>query len=250
MTGLTAAIAAVGFLTAALSGVAGLGGGTILIGVLFALGLTPAVAVPLFASVQFVSNLSRTVAYLRHVEWRAAGWFLLTAAPTPFLVAPFVAAANVDVVLLLLAGLILVSLAPTRDGAEPIARTPALLLAGFLNGSVGMFVGATGLFVGRLFLRPEWRKETVIGTLALAQTLGHLLRVLGYASAGFVISERAELLVPLVVAVIAGTFAGRLLHRWLDEARFRNLFKAILVVLSLKLAWDGATGLLAGVTGA
>lgn len=246
MAALTAAIAAVGFLTAALSGIAGLGGGTILIGVLYALGLSPTVAVPLFAAVQFVSNLSRTVAFFRHVEWRAAGWFLVTAAPTPFLIAPFVANANVHVVMLLLAALILVSLVPARDGGEPVAQRPALLLAGFLNGSIGMFVGATGLVVGRLFLRPEWSKETVIGTLALTQSLGHLLRVLGYAAAGFVVSERAELLLPLVVAVIAGTFAGRALHDRLDEARFRRLFKVILVTLSLKLLYDGATGLLAG----
>jgi uncharacterized membrane protein YfcA len=253
MSLLTLAIAAVGFLTATLSGVAGLGGGTILIGVLYAVGLSPTVAVPLFAAVQFVSNLSRTVAYLKDVEWRAAGWFLLTAAPTPFLVAPFVASADVNVVLLLLAGLILVSLVPSRarpaglapsPGDEPLRQKPALLLAGFLNGSVGMFVGATGLVVGRLFLRPEWRRETVIGTLALTQTLGHLLRVLGYASAGFVVTQRTDLLLPLVAAVIAGTFAGRALNRRLDEARFRNLFKAILVVLSLKLIYDGATGII------
>lgn len=245
MSALALAITAVGFLTAALSGVAGLGGGTILIGVLYAVGLSPVVAVPLFAAVQFVSNLSRTVAYFRHVEWRAAGWFLLTGVPAPFLVAPFVADANVHVILLLLGGLILVSLVPSRSGADPIPATPAFLLAGFLNGSIGMFVGATGLFVGRLFLRPEWPKEKVIGTLAMTQTLGHLLKVLGYASVGFLVSAQADLLLPLVVAVIAGTFAGRWLHRFLEEKQFRGLFRAILVVLSVKLLWDGATGLLA-----
>lgn len=246
MSLLTAALAAVGFLTAALSGVAGLGGGTILIGVLYAIGLAPVVAVPLFAAVQFVSNLSRTAAYARHVEWRAAGWFLLTAAPMPFLVAPFVASANINVVLLLLAGLILASLIPSKDGGEPLPLVPAVLFAGFLNGTIGMFVGATGLFVGRLFLRPEWSKETVIGTLALTQTLGHLLRVFGYASVGFAVTERIDLLLPLVLAVIAGTFAGRALNNRLDEALFRRLFKAILVVLSLKLIYDGTTGLLVG----
>jgi uncharacterized membrane protein YfcA len=241
---LTAALVAVGFLTAALSGVAGLGGGTILIGVLYALGLAPTVAVPLHAAVQFVSNFSRTVAFRRHVEWRAAGWFLLTAAPTPFLVAPFVASANVNVILLLLAGLILISLLPSKDGAEPLRPRPAFLLAGLLNGSLGMFVSATGLFVGRLFLRPEWSKETVVATLAMTQTLGHLLRIFGYASVGFAVTQRLDLLLPLVLAVVAGTFAGRWLHDRLPEARFRQLFKAILVVLSLKLIYDGATGLL------
>jgi uncharacterized membrane protein YfcA len=241
---LTLALAAVGFLTAVLSGVAGLGGGTVLIGVFYALGLAPTVAVPLHATVQFTSNLSRTVAFFRHVEWRAAGWFLLTAAPTPFLVAPFVAGANVNVILLLLAGLILVSLVPSKEGGEPLKQVPAVLLAGFLNGTLGMLVSATGLFVGRLFLRPEWSKETVIATLAMTQTLGHLLRILGYASVGFAVTAQLDVLAPLLLATVAGTFAGRRLHDFLDETRFRALFKAILLVLCAKLVYDGVTGLL------
>jgi uncharacterized membrane protein YfcA len=245
MTWLAAALAAVGFLTAALSGLAGIGGGTILIGVLYAIGLSPVVAVPLHAAVQFVSNLSRTAAYFRHVEWRAAGWFLLTAAPTPFLVAPFVASANVYVILLLLAGLIIASLAPAKDDAAPLKPVPSFLLAGLLNGTIGMFVSATGLFIGRLFLRPEWSKETVIATLAMTQTLGHALRVAGYASVGFAVTERLDLLVPLALAVIAGTFAGKHLNRHLDEEGFRKLFKLILLALSIKLIYDGVNGLLA-----
>lgn len=243
MNSLTWAIVAAGFGTAALSGVAGVGGGTILIGILYAIGLAPTVAVPLFAAVQFVSNTSRTIAYFKHVEWRAAGWFALTGIPAPFLIAPFVASADVNWIRLLLAALILISLIPSRDGAEPIAQRPALLLAGLLNGTVGMFVGATGLFVGRLFLRPEWKKETVIGTLALCQALGHLLKVLAYGTAGFGLLGQMDLLLPLALAVIAGTFAGRWLHRYLSEDKFRTLFKLLLAGLSLKLIWDGARGL-------
>lgn len=236
-------VAATGFFTAALSGVAGVGGGTILIGVFYALGLAPTAAVPLLAGTQLVSNLSRTLAYLKHVEWRALGWFSLTGVPAPFLMAPFVAQMNVHVVCLILAGFILVSLIPTKDGGEPLPKIPALLLAGFLNGSIGMFVGATGLFVGRLFLRPEWKKETVIATLALCQTLGHLLKVIAYGSVGFVVFEQMDLLLPLVLAVILGTVAGRHLNHFLSETLFRKLFKALLVLLSLKLIYDSTTGL-------
>ena len=243
MTAIVWLIAATGFFTAALSGVAGVGGGTILISVLYALGLAPTSAVPLLASAQFVSNLSRTVAYLKHVEWRALGWFALTGIPAPFLVAPFVAQMDVNWVRLLLAGFILVSFAPSKKGEEPIPKIPALLLAGLLNGSIGMFVGATGLFVGRLFLRPEWSKETVIGTLALCQTLGHLLKVIAYGTAGFTVFTQMDLLLPLVIAVIVGTGAGRVLNRYLSEALFRQLFKTLLLVLSLKLIWDSVVGL-------
>ncbi len=236
-------IVAAGFGTAALSGVAGLGGGTILIGVLYALGLPPTTAVPLFAAVQVVSNASRTVAYLKSVEWHAAGWFLLACVPASFLVAPLVERADADIVRLVLAALILVSLIPSRDGGQPLPPRWSFLLAGLLNGAPGMFVGATGLFVGRLFLRPEWKKETVIGTLALTQTLGHLLRVAAYGAAGFTVTAQMNLLVPLALAVIAGTAAGRWLNRYVSEAAFRGVFKLILLVLSLKLIWDGLTGL-------
>lgn len=231
------------FLTSALSGVAGLGGGTILIGVFFALGLTPVEAVPLFAAVQFVSNSSRTLAYLPHVEWRAAGWFLLALVPATFLLAPYAARVDANLVRLILAGLILASLAPTHDGAAPLAPRPSFLLAGVLNGSLGLFVGATGLFVGRLFLRPEWRQETTIATLALTQVLGHGLRVLAYGWVGYSAFARPELLVPLCLAVVVGTWVGKRLNARLSAEQFAGLFKTLLVILSLKLIVDAARGL-------
>ncbi len=243
MSLLAIAVVLVGFLSAALSAIAGLGGGTVLIGVLYAIGLHPTVAVPLFSAVQFFSNLSRTLAYLRHVEWRALGWFALTGVPAPFLFAPLVAHADVHWIELVLAALILLSMIPARGGRDPIPQHWSFMLAGLLNGSIGMFVGATGLFVGRLFLRPEWRRETVIGTLAVTQAAGHLLKVLAYASAGFSITERLDWLVPLVIAVIAGTVIGRWFNRLVSEALFARLFKTILIVLSLKLLADGVLGL-------
>lgn len=236
------ALTAFAFLTSALSGVAGLGGGTILIGVFFALGMAPVDAVPLFAAVQLVSNASRTIAYVKHVEWHAAGWFALAAIPATVLLAPYAARVDANLVRLILAALILASLLPTRNGAAPLPPRPSFILAGLLNGGLGMFVGATGLFVGRLFLRPEWRKETTIATLAFTQVLGHGLRVLAYGLVGYSAFARPGLLIPLCFAVIAGTWTGKRLNARLDEKQFAGLFKAILLVLSLKLIYDSMQG--------
>ncbi|HEY1075590.1 MAG TPA: sulfite exporter TauE/SafE family protein [Fontimonas sp.] len=242
MTAVDAAILIVGFLTAALSGVAGMGGGTILIAVLYAFGMSPAEAVPLFAAVQFVSNSSRTVAYVKHVEWHAAGWFMLAAVPATFLAVPYVARIDGDLICLLMAGLILASLAPGQADRALPAR-PSFVLAGLLNGALGPFVGATGLFVGRLFFRPEWRKETTIGTLALTQLLGHGLRVIALGFVGLSALANPWLLGALCACVIAGTALGKQLNARVSEAQFAQLFRGILVVLSLKLAYDGARGL-------
>ncbi|MGH8455861.1 MAG: sulfite exporter TauE/SafE family protein [Stenotrophobium sp.] len=237
------AIAVAAALTAMLSGIAGVGGGTILIGIFYALGLTTAQAVPVHAAVQLVSNASRTAAYFRAVEWRAAGWFLLGCAPAPFLVAPWVAHANTHAIELVLALLIIVSLLPGSDRVTAMPLRWAYLLGGVLVGSIGMFVGASGLFVGRLFLRPEWRKETMIGTLALCQCLGHFTKILGFASVGLSPLSEPALLWPLLIAVILGTAAGKWLNQRLSEERFRTLVHAILWIMALKLIWDGARGL-------
>lgn len=231
-----------GLFTSALSGVAGLGGGTILIGVFYALGLAPVDAIPLFAAVQLVSNLTRTAAYVRHVEWRAAGWFLLAAIPATALLAPFAARVDVHLVQLILAGLIAISLLPAQR-AKPLPPRMAFVAAGAANGALGMFVGATGLFVGRLFLRPEWPKQKVVATLALTQVFGHGLRVIAYGVVGFHALARPLVLLPVCASVILGTLLGRQLNGRLSETAFRKLFQGILIVLTLKLAYDGLTGL-------
>jgi uncharacterized membrane protein YfcA len=237
-------IAVAAFLTAMLSGIAGVGGGTILIGVFYAIGLTTAQAVPLHAAVQLASNASRTAAYFRAVEWRAAGWFMLGCAPAPFLIAPYVPLVNTHIIELVLAIMIIGSLIPGKKADDFLPLRWAYLLAGVLVGSIGMFVGASGLFVGRLFLRPEWRKETTIGTLALCQCLGHGTKLLGYGSAGLSPFEQMDLLIPLVIAVVLGTIAGKQLNQRLSEERFRTLVNAVLLIMSLKLLWDGAHGLM------
>lgn len=243
--GYIAALAGAAYLTSTLSGVAGLGGGSVLIGLFYAIGLSPVEAIPLFAAVQVTANTSRMVAFARHVEWRAAGWFLLASLPATFVLAPYVQHVDAAWAQLLLAVLILVSLLPSPGGATLRVPDPALFgFAGLLNGALGLFVGATGLFVGRLFLRPGWRKETTIGTLALTQLLGHVQRVAAYGVAGFSAFAQPALLIPLCLAVIAGTATGRYLHDYLDERQFAGLFKTLLVLLSCKLLWDALRDLL------
>jgi uncharacterized protein len=236
---LEALLAAAAFATATLSGVAGMGGGTLLMAAFLAAGLPPAEAIPLFAAVQLVSNLSRTAAYLPQVEWRATGWFLLAAVPATFLLVPWVQGLPAAWIEVLLATLILISLRPGAVARAPLPPVASFLTAGALNGSIGSVVGATGLVVGRLFLRPEWRRETVIGTLALTQVLGHGLRVLAFGALGYSVLARPLLLAALCTAVIAGTLAGRLLNRHLDEARYARLVQALLWALSLYLLSTG-----------
>lgn len=231
------------FLTATLSGITGLGGGTILIAVLYAIGLVPAVAVPLHAGVQLVSNASRTTAFYKHVDWYSLRWFLLGAVPSPFLIAPLVVEANPDWIRLFMAAFILVAIWPRALSFIHLHGPGGMMTAGVLAGGVGMIVGATGMLIAPFFLQPGWRKERIIATLAVCQTFAHVLKIVAFASYGFNVLEHWKWLIPMCLAVMAGTWLGRHLHGRINEQQFQFAFKFILVALALKLAWDAYMGL-------
>lgn len=233
---------AAAFATAALSGLAGAGGGTVLIGVLFAAGIPPVLAVPLHAVVQFVSNASRTVAYLPQVRWRGALVFCIGAIPAPFLVAPLLARANPDLIRLIMAAFIIWALLPRLAFGQGWSDRSAMGTAGVLSGGVGAVVGATGLLIAPLFLRPGWPPQATIGTLALCQALGHLAKVAAFLVAGVAVYAYPLLLGGMVVGVIAGTALGRWAHGFLPEAQFKVLFRGVLAVLVVKLLWDALQG--------
>ena len=70
LDGVLLAIAAIG--TAAMSAVAGLGGGIVLLGILL-LFYAPAEAIPIHAAIQLVSNGSRALSHRRSIDLRIVG---------------------------------------------------------------------------------------------------------------------------------------------------------------------------------
>lgn len=223
---------------------AGMGGGAILIGLMFAGGMAPALALPLHAGVQLSSNASRALVYGRHIRGRALALFMVTATPGPFLIAPLVVDANPDWIRLILAAFILAASWPGWAARLRMHGRVGLLVAGAIAGVTGPVVGGVGVLVAPFFLRDDWRKEEVIATMAAAQMLGHALKIVAFSANGFNVFARLDLLVPMVVAAAIGAVIGRQLVRFVSERRFRQLCRAILVLLALKLAFDGALGLI------
>ena len=243
---LVIALTLAALVAALVSGMTGLGGGTLLIGVLYAAGLAPAVAVPLHAGVQLVSNASRTLAYLPHVDWRALGVFMLGAGPAPFVLAPLVTEANADLLRLVVAGFIMLALFPASLARLRLTGRTGLFVAGLIAGGVGMVTGATGLIIAPIFLRSHWSKETVIATMALCMTAGYIVKIAAFTAVGHGLADQLDLLVPMAIAVVAGTLIGRRLVNLFSETTFRWVFRGLLILLAAKLGVDAGLGLIKG----
>lgn len=225
----------VALLSAVLSAITGLGGGTVLVAVIFVANITPTVALPLHAAIQLVSNGSRTIVFARHVRWAALVFFLLSALPTPFLVAPLIRRADADWVRIALGLFVLLSIWVPRPKSVSLPLWAAMLVAGLIAGGFGTVVGATGTAMAPLFLRQDWQKETVIGTKALCQAAAHVVKIAAFSVNGFAIWHNLELVVPMSIAVLVGTLLGKRLGKNISEATFSRVFRLLISLLGLKL---------------
>lgn len=237
-------LTAVALATAVVSGMAGMGGGMILIGVLYAIGMSPALALPLHAGVQLASNASRGVVYREGIQWSALALFLIGAVSVPFVVTPWVARADPDLLRLVMGVFIALGVWPAWARRLRLHGPTGLVAAGAIAGCLGPLVGGVGVLVAPFFLRARWTRAQVIATMAVGQAAAHAAKILAFSMAGYDVLARADLLLPMMAASIVGAIIGRRLNHHVPERIFRRLVRLILLALAIKLAGDGLYGLI------
>lgn len=207
-------VTAVMVATAFLSGLFGMAGGLILIGVLLAVLPVPA-AMVLHAVTQMASNGWRAFLWRRHIRWGSvfafvtgsgvalAGWSLIRYVPdkpTAFIllgVTPF-----------------LVRLVPVR-----LQPNPDRIGQGFGYGaacmSLMLLTGVTGPLVDSFFLGGgQLDRRQMVATKAMCQAVGHTLKLFYFGG----IVEQAAALDPTlaVIAVVASMLGTSLAKRFLE----------------------------------
>lgn len=245
-------LSVVAFLTATLSAVIGMGGGMLLLAALFAF-MPHASAIPTHACVQLVSNSTRTLVFLPHVEWPAVGRFLIGVIPGSFIgVAALVLLGDsprAEPWLKLLVGAyILGSLAiPARPSGDRRLPGWSFPLLGLAAGAAAFTVGAVGPLIGPLFARGNFKKEALVATKAVFQSLLHLakiptfLLVRSYPN----LAELGALTLAMAIMAVLGTLLGRRLIHRVSERAFLLLYRIALTIAGLKvLIFDGLKPLL------
>ena len=235
-------LTAAGFCAATLSATIGMAGGTFLLAVMLVAGLAPFVAIPLHAGVQLFSNGTRSVVFRNHLRWRPFLIFTAFMLPGPFIGLYLFQGLSVTVITIVLAGFVLYATWVPKWGLARLSEPVAFALAGTLAGLLGVVIGAVGPVLAPFFLRGSFQKEELIGTKALCQGATHLVKIIAFASFPTAALQQWELLPPLAVAVIAGTFLGKRLLSKLSEGRFVLIYRAVLTLLALKLLHSGLSG--------
>ncbi len=218
--------------TSFMSGVFGMAGGLILLGLLLVYFDVPT-AMVLLSIVQFASNGWRAVLWWRFVRWRIFAFYVLGSV-LAFLLMRLVAFIP-DKALVYFA----LGITPFLAEIIPAAWRPNIewrgipFLTGVLTTFMQLFSGVGGMFLDMFFQKSMLDRKTTVGTKAITQTFGHILRGAYFGSFGFV-DEAVPIwtYAPAILLAIAGTsLAPFVLERMTDHG-FRQWTRLIILAIS------------------
>jgi uncharacterized membrane protein YfcA len=233
MTTIFTILAAV-FTTAFISGIFGMAGGLILMGVL-ALLLPVSSAMVVHGVVQSFSNGWRAVLLRQWIDWKLLGLFLTgSAVAVAMLVfsAMQLPKAWLFIVLGLIPGVIWV---PRKwihlDAAKPAHSVACGLIVTGLN----TVAGVSGPLLDVFFAQTERDRRCIVATKAATQVVSHLVKVIYYIlpalSAG-ALPDAHWLLIAVPLAIGGTTLGARLLEK-MSDIQFRNWTKWIVTSIGV-----------------
>jgi uncharacterized membrane protein YfcA len=242
------AIAFTVLVTSFISGILGMAGGMILMGVLLALLPVPA-AMMLHGVTQMAANGWRAVLWRRSVDWRVFRGYAMGAgiALLGFLLVQLIASKPVAYVLLGLTPFISYAL-PKRLTLNVDTRGHSLA-CGFVCMALQLVAGVSGPLLDVFFVRSAMDRRSVVATKAMSQTLGHFIKILYFGGISLLASGTATTLSPwLMVSCVVLAFSGtslskRVLERMTD-ANFRTWTQWTVLTMGVIYLASGAAMLL------
>lgn len=240
-----AALAIIGatiLVTSFISGIFGMAGGLILLGVLL-LFLEVAPAMVLFGTIQTAANGWRAVLWLGHVDWGIV-WRYLVGSTLMFLAMRSVSLLPGKAVIYLGLGLI-----PFAAYLLPKSLTPDITRPGvpYICGAfilvLQLLAGAAGHILDIFFQKSQLDRKTIVATKAVTQVSGHGYRIAYFGSFEAAFDTSLPLwayAAGIALAVLGTSLAGLVLMRMTD-AGFRSWSKritmAIAAVYLARAAW-------------
>lgn len=219
ITGLLLAFTAFG--TALISGIFGMAGGLVLMGVL-ALMLPVATSFVVHGILQLVSNGWRAWLQREHIVWSIIGYYALASACAALAVLAISRVPSQPLLFFLLGCVAMLVWLP-KGWAQLDATKPLHALAsGFLVTLTNLLAGVAGPLLDIFFVRTSLTRHQIVATKAATQVFAHSAKIIVYGALAARFS--AEALPPLWVfalaipASMAGTaVGGMVLNRMSDE---------------------------------
>ncbi len=245
---LIAALSLTILFTSFLSGVFGMAGGLILVGVLLALMPLPE-AMQLHAVTQLASNGWRSLLWFRHIHWRPIGFFAAGAAVAVGLwsLISFVPPTAVALLLLGCSPFVVRAL-PAGFRPDP-ARASHCVGYGGACMSLMILTGVSGPLLDSFFLGGGMERRAIIATKAACQVFGHAFKWIYFASVAAVGIDPLVAVLAVLFSM-AGTTAARRVVEAMSDTQYRRWAGRLITVIAITYIARGGWLLVMGETAA
>ncbi|WP_409432113.1 TSUP family transporter [Litorimonas sp. RW-G-Af-16] len=229
--------------TATISGLFGMAGGMIFMGIIAAfLGVAEAMVV--HGAVQSVSNSFRTYLLRPDIRWDILGWHALGAVPSVGVLLLLSITLNKSQLYLALGLLPLILWLPRNWLAGDAEKPAHAVLCGAMVMGLNLTAGVAGPALDFFYVKTGLTRLEIVATKAMTMFVSHLAKIF-YFGAPLAMSAGLAGLPPLWVfiaaipAVLLGTFIGtRLLHR-LSDIHFRSYTKYLVTLIGAVYVFRG-----------
>lgn len=220
------------FVTAFISGVFGMAGGLILMGVL-ALLLPVSAAMVVHGAVQSVSNGWRAILHLKWIDWRILGIYLFGSAAAAVLLALATFQLSKPWLFVILGLVPAVIWLPKRWVHFDAAKPHHAVACGFTVTGLNTIAGVSGPLLDVFFADTERDRRCIVATKAATQVVSHAVKIVYYllpALAAGSLPQPWWLLAAAPLA-IAGTTLGARFLAMMSDMQFHQWTKWIVTAI-------------------
>jgi uncharacterized membrane protein YfcA len=232
-------------LTSIISGVLSMAGGMILMGV-FGFFLTVPAAMVLHGIAQAFSNGSRVWLYRRHLKWHVLGYYSIGAFAVLALFSALSFVPSIGLVFIMIGCFPFIALVIPKTIDLDMERGPVAVFSGVVVTTAQMLAGASGPVLDIFYVQSKMSKEAILGTKAVTQTLGHILKLVYYTMIMAVASNELPIWVfpSVVAAAIVGNYLGSLIVTRMSDHQFKKIGRYVIMVIGLVYIGKGVVELL------
>ncbi|KCZ47344.1 sulfite exporter TauE/SafE family protein [Hyphomonas pacifica] len=229
-------------ITSFISGIFGMAGGIIFMGVLTSL-VSVAMAMMIHGAVQMVSNGYRAFLWRRHINWTVFRRYALGSVGAVLLLFALSWRPDKQMVYLMLGLVTLLVWLPKRVADLDIQKPFQAEGAGFVVQALNTVAGVAGPLLDQFFVRTDLTRHEIVATKAITQVLAHFVKII-FWSVPVLMTAGVEALPPAWLILLAAplsmlgtTLGGKVLDRMSDvnfKRGMKYLVTAVGIVMFIK----------------
>lgn len=227
--------------TSFISGIFGMAGGLVLMGVL-TLMVPLATAMVVHGAVQMVSNGYRAILWRRYIDWTIFRRYALGSTAAILMLFAISWRPDITAVYLLMAAVAALVWLPKSWAALDVHRRGHSEFAGFAVQSMNTLAGVSGPLLDLFFAKTEMDRRAVVATKAVTQVFAHLIKIIFWSAPTFSTDALPGwwfFLAAIPLSMLGTTMGGKVLEK-MSDVNFRRWMRWLVTAIGISMLMRAA----------